>query len=176
VTIRNFSAVHGSGSIRLEQSKVALRPNGGFHTELTNLHFRELRVDEDLLAALPPLLSRALHVLKPDQPLEVAANLVVDSPGPKERCRFGWNGNISFNRCKLNTGVELEEVTGKVSLRGTHDGQKLTCDGELLLDQAVLARQPFRQVACKLVLGEGGVARRARGRHHSDFVGRSDDI
>jgi hypothetical protein len=157
VLIRNFSAKHNGGSVRVAQSKVAIKPNGGFHTELTNMHLRDLLVDEDLLAAVPPLLAHTLHTLRPDRPLELVANLVVDLPSPREKYRFGWNGQIGLTQCKLHTGVDLEEVTGRVSLRGTHDGQKLACTGDLLLDQVVLGKQPFRQVSGQMVLGNDGL-------------------
>ena len=157
VVVRNLSAMHRTGSIRLEQSKVKLHPNGRIYTELSNIHMRELIVDEELLSALPPILMSAVRALRPDRPLELMANIIVDLPSVKDRLRIGWNGYLTFSQCRINAGVPLEDVTGRLTLRGSHDGEKLVCQGEVLLEQFVLARQTFRQAAAQLVFNDDGL-------------------
>ena len=56
---------------------------------------------------------------------------------------------------RLLAGVAVEQVTGQVFCRGRHNGQQLeNVVGNVLLEQATLLNQPFRQLHSQLYINQ----------------------
>ncbi|HMP03573.1 MAG TPA: hypothetical protein PKC45_13835, partial [Gemmatales bacterium] len=151
-TFTQLTARHGDAVFTLKEGNLTLRQRGGERLELKGLYVDRLVVDKEFLAAVPSLLRSTLQTLEPDQPLRLAAWLIVDSPGAIGATRFSWDGSVGLYNSRLHCGVELTDVTGVLTLRGLHDGQRLYAKGKLNLDQAVLLGQPFQNLAADVSL------------------------
>ncbi len=154
LTIHQFKARHGPTLISMEEGRVTLRENQCFRAELTSLRAEQIVYDRDLMQALPALLRGAMQSLQPGRPFNLTTNLIIEDPGQAGPTQFGWNGFVELNQCPLHIGLDLDEVSGRVSLRGTHDGEKIQAWGKLELDELRIKGQPFRQVQGDLTILE----------------------
>jgi hypothetical protein len=93
-------------------------------------------------------------MLAPGTPVGLAAELVIDMPSePNLPPDIYWDGGIALQDAVLDAGTRLENVTGQLWCEGRFDGRQLRgIKGNLLLDQAVLFRQPFRDIHSHLLV------------------------
>jgi hypothetical protein len=146
--ITDFTGKHQHTRVRLDQGTVNLYPGGGYYADLPELIVHRLYVDETLIRALPKMLQGTATALKLRDPL-VLKTRVVASQGaePGSLPDLGWDGMIWLKDATLTTGIELSEVTGVVAARGRYNGRQLQgLAGNVLLEQAVAFKQPFRKV------------------------------
>src|SRR5262249_27226035 len=122
-------------------------------SEMRNLRADPVSVDDDFLDALPSLLRDVFVTLRPDQPIRlVLSDLIVNCPGCDKLTQYAWDGSIACVNCRWHCGLELTNATGLIALRGRFDDKGLRADGNLVLERATLAKQPFRQIVCPVNL------------------------
>jgi hypothetical protein len=148
VDIQKIAGRHGNTQIGLERGQIFLKPAGGFWARLENLHGQPVIVDADFEAALPAALKKISAIAAPGTPVAFASDLVVDMPSePNLPPDIYWDGGLSVKDAALQAGVALENVRGQFWCQGRFDGRQLVgIKGNLLLDQAVLFRQPLRTI------------------------------
>jgi hypothetical protein len=155
VWVNHFSGRHDKTVLTLKEAHVFLKPEGGLWADIHELGGAPVLADADLLGALPPLLARACEGLGLHDPVDLRVHqLTMDTHGPRDPAPVVyWDGEIQFHDAALNAGVALEHVLGTAACRGKYDGGKLVgLDGNLLLDQVVIFRQPFRDVHTDLLV------------------------
>lgn len=155
VELDQFVARHGGSLLALDKGEIYLKPTGGFYAKMANLRGNPILPDEDFLRALPPTLEKACRALQIKDPLAVVAeDLRVDMPGePNIPPVIYWDGGIGVRDATLHAGVELQHVNGQFWSRGRHNGRQLEgVLGNLMLEQAVLFKQPLRQFHSHLVV------------------------
>jgi hypothetical protein len=148
VTVTDFSAQHGDGTITLKQADVALHCDGGYRSEFHQLRAEQLLVDEDLLDALPGMVRKAFATLQPDQPIRVVTDLILEEN--RGVTRYYWDGSVGFAKTRLQCGLEATDATGLVALRGSYDGAKLNAEGNVQLMEATVARLPLKNLRSTL--------------------------
>lgn len=146
LTLHRMAGVHGQARMMVQDGKVAFGENGSIRAELFPIYAEKLVCDSDFMEATPKPLRAALETLQPDQPVTLLANLTLETDSADRPWRCGWNGHVDFSGCKLHAGLELNEVHGRIALRGSHDGEKLRATGRADLAQAVILRQPFQHL------------------------------
>jgi hypothetical protein len=120
---------------------------GGWLLRFERLAADGLRAEGDLLAALPPGLKQVVTLLNPngvinlDGRLDLAPSGLVESP-----LQSAWNLDINVEQSSLQAGVLLENVSGKLNLKGGHDGRQLRSTGELDLDNVTFKDFQFSEV------------------------------
>ncbi len=167
ITVKKLIGRHGPTIVRVDEGIVHLREANSFRAELLPLAVEQLHYDRDLAQALPLSLKSALQTLQPDRPFNLVANVIIDEPGKGRPTQYGWNGQVELNQCRLHTGIELEEVTGKLALRGTHDGEKVQAWGKLDWSEVRIKGQPIQSVQSDLtILGDRIWLHQLRGYFH----------
>jgi hypothetical protein len=147
VVLERITARHGDSLFGLDEGLVYLKPEGGIWARLRGLEGNPLLLDDEFLAALPPALGKACRVLQLKDPLTLGTELVIDSAAGSDAPVIYWDGSVGLRNASLETGVRLEGVTGVLACRGRYNGKRLDgVLGNLLLDQAVLFRQPLRDL------------------------------
>jgi hypothetical protein len=108
------------------------------------------------LRALPKPLQNACKTLAFEDPFALQTRLVVSqSADPASLPDVFWDGQLWLQNAKLNLGVEVSEITGTLACIGRHNGwQMLGLNGNVLLDRAMVFKQPFRNVHSKLQMRE----------------------
>jgi hypothetical protein len=148
VEIERIAGRHGGTAFQLERGQILLKPAGGFWARLTGLRGQPIVFDADFQTALPPKLKNLCALFEPGTPVGLAAELVVDMPSePNLPADIYWDGGLSVQDATLHAGVAVEHVQGQLWCQGRFDGRQLKgIKGNVLLDQAVLFRQPFREM------------------------------
>ena len=135
--------------------------------KLKDLLVGSLKVDEDLLAAVPKSLAPPLSKLKLEGLLNVKGEFTVAGSKQMQRAAkpptvqtagyqleqtnvqpagfsdqqstsLAWDLRLDMNQAKMQIGFPLENVFGMVRLVGEYDGQNATCRGDLDIDSLML--------------------------------------
>ncbi len=144
----NFTAHHQGTQIKLDKSTVDLYPGGGYYAKLNDLRAYYLKVDEDLLAALPSGLKKGCESLNLKNPIGLAAQVVITQAAePGSPPALWWDGGVRLENAALTTGLEWSDVTGTLACRGLYQNRQLKgVTGNFKLDRGTLLRQPFQEV------------------------------
>jgi hypothetical protein len=117
--------------------------------------------DRDLFAALPDGLKKIVGDLRPTGPVHLNGALELARASPAAPLKADWDLHFDFSQASLNAGVTLENIDGGVALKGSHDGQRFYCLGELDIDslayrdfQFTEVRGPFYADDRQFILGE----------------------
>ena len=134
VTIEQLKAEHGPTKLSAAVN-CGLSPDGSWHLRLDRLFVDQLRFDNVLTEALPEQLKKAVVQLSPGGQVNLGGSVDFARGGqPTDPVTSKWNLGIDFHQGSMDVGVELENVTGGVTLAGSYDGEKLRCRGELDVD------------------------------------------
>ncbi len=148
LTISNVEAQHNGSRVTLRKGTIDLQPGGAFYAVLSDLHANPLHPDRDLLNALPSQLRDGCQALALKDPVALNTRLVVAQKGePGAQPDIYWDGQMWLRHTKLKTGLTWNDVTGTLACIGRYDGhQLLGVTGNLLVDEARLLSQPFRDI------------------------------
>lgn len=155
-----------------------------WRVDLEELQVGALKVDEDLLAAMPGKLQAACRELKFEGLLNLVGKVTLrgsaiapptestqsptgspipfddlrSTPHPAPGFQLDWNVRLDTDAAKLQVGVPLENVSGSVQLAGRYDGQTTACRGRLQLDSLSLLRMQVTQIEGPLWLDDNRAA------------------
>ncbi len=131
ITIENFEGNHDEARIT---AKVAceFEPDGSWKLQFEDMAVEQLRLDNDLTRALPERFRAGITQLDTRTPINLGGWVVVGRNASQiDRLVSSWNLGVVFPRAHLNCGVPIDNVSGKVILKGHSDGETLLCHGEL---------------------------------------------
>jgi hypothetical protein len=149
-------------SLEAEHDGVKISANGW--AELTpdafwQLHFNDLRTgllkpDDELRAALPASWRPALMLMSQEGKVSIDTSQIdfrgraVGNTPPTA----AWDMNLRLHNCRINAGLELLNVTGKVVARGSWDGYELQNKGEINLQRLEVLEMPITNVSGPYVM------------------------
>ena len=135
----------------------------GWNIRLEDMLVGSLRVDEDLLVAMPHTLQSACRAMQFEGLLNVAGAISLSGEGIEPNSgatglrqntlipfvdvsakqspvstSLNWDVRLDMDGARVNVGMQLENVNGNVRLRGSFDGRQATCGGELNIDSLSL--------------------------------------
>lgn len=158
--LRRLSATHGPTRWYLENGSVDFHPGGALYAELPELQAEHLRLDRDLIAAMPLKMRDATASLRCNDSLRLKTRLVVavEGEGPGGSAALPdvfWDGQIWLNDAALTVGLDLQRVTGTAACMGRYNGRQLTgLAGNIILERAAVYNQPFRNLKAKFHVKE----------------------
>lgn len=136
------------GNVKLAAAgECAIRPDGSWALRLEGLSVDRLRLDRDLIHALPERLKKTLVALQPTQPVNLSGTLELARGGNQvDPLTARWDLDVHLAKQSLDCGIRLENLNGGVRLAGQFDGQHVGCRGELSLDSLHWKNFQFTQV------------------------------
>ena len=154
--IAKLSAKHDRAFISLNKGKVDLNPRGGYFADFADVEVRGLVLDTEFINALPAKLQEAAQRLNLNDPLKVKTRAVIyQAPEQGKPPDVYWDAQTWMYDAKLTAGLELSHVTGTLACVGRYNGRQLVgIDGNILLTQATLYGQPFKNVHTKFHVAE----------------------
>ncbi len=154
--LSQISASHAGARLTLEKGTVDLNGEGGYFADLGELRVKGLIMDAALLKALPISMRGAAAALNLKEPVDLKTSLVVAQGGePGSQPDVYWDGQLWLKDAALTTGVEWTKVNGTLALVGRVYGRQLRgVKGNLLLDEATLFGQPFRNLQAQFHVKE----------------------
>jgi hypothetical protein len=126
-----------------------LQPDGSWRLDLSRMSVDRIRLqgeDQELVAALPGVLRRAIGELRPTGPINLTGALRFGKAGPGAPLEAGWNVDLLLHQASLQVGPKLENIFGCVRLRGSSLGPRFTSFGELKLDSLTYKNFQFTEV------------------------------
>lgn len=155
-----FSAAHAETAFRAKGVVEAL-PAGGWHVRMDEVLAERLFPDREFRRALPPDLRAAVEALDPQGPLRVSGGMDLRSSGkPAEPVVAAWDLAVDLAEDTLQAGVELRQVSGRVTGRGRFDGKRVENHGAIDLERlTVLGHEiarvqgPYRLADRELTVG-----------------------
>jgi hypothetical protein len=154
VELTGLTAAHRGSRFSLTDATIDFYPNGGFYADLRDLRGNPVLPDDAFTSALPEALKTACETLQLRDPFAGKARLVVaQGAEPGAPATIFWDGQMWVAGAKLAVGVDLDGVSGTVACRGLYDGRQLRgLSGNVLLSEATLFKQPFKDVHANLLV------------------------
>ncbi len=146
VTFERCSAWHGPVKMACNGT-CSFQPDGGWQLRLERLSVDRLRMDRQLMQALPPQLKKGLGELNATGPMSLQGGIVLTRGGnPAEPMTSQWGLNVGLNQVGVDCGARLENIYGNVGISGSSDGTRFQMRGELALDSLTCRDHQFTQV------------------------------
>ncbi len=134
VVLHNIKAEHGL--VRLTTGGwLHFDPDGRWRCRLEDLSVDRLRIDRDLIPALPERLKRALVELRPTGPINIRGMFELSNTlDPNHALESQWDVTLGLQQCSFECGPRVENINGTMKLIGRFDGQAVASVGALSLD------------------------------------------
>ena len=166
VDIQSFAGRHDLTKVRAI-GYVICPPRGVWIAHLTEFFADDLVPDRLFRRALPADLRNVVAQLDPRGPISLAGPLEfrggIQPPAPTTAA---WNFTALLSGNQVSTGIDLTNVNGRVSSRGTWDGRRATMSGQIELDSAWVwgyqftkVRGPYRLAGNRLTVGSATALR-----------------
>ena len=147
VTIEHFRAEHGAVKVAAGSGFCQSLPDGGWHLHLDALTVDRLRLDRELMQALPARIKKPLGELSLSGLIHLRGSLdLARGGGLDDPMRSQWDLAVGLQQVSIDSGIRLENIHGGLSLAGEFDGQALGCRGELALDSLSYKDHQFTDV------------------------------
>ncbi|MGO8745846.1 MAG: AsmA-like C-terminal region-containing protein [Thermoguttaceae bacterium] len=146
VTLEQFKGDHGNVRFAADGT-CKFAPEGGWRFDLKNLAVDRLRLDRELMQALPLRLKKAFVELNPRGAMDLqGAVSFAREAGFRAPVTSAWDLGIVFQQAAFDCGVAVENVSGGLRLTGQFNGQRFGTRAELDIDSANYKDFQFTQV------------------------------
>lgn len=161
-----FTRLRGNhGDTRMLATGSCEMADGLFHLRFDELAADNVVADREMKSAVPLALRQAVIDLNPEGAINLAGAMEFwRSAEPGAPIASSWDINLYLVGNAVTVGETVENLHGRVGLKGQYDGRSLTMDGDLELDSARVLKFQFNQVRGplrvendKVVLGDAGV-------------------
>ena len=138
----SLSAQHDDTQIR-GRGAATFVPGESWRVRFDELHVDDLIPNSTFRKALPPQLRRAFETLDPVGKFSMATARQgrVEVAGGDGAISSAWDIQVLLAGCSLTTGVRIEDVHGRIDLKGGNDGKVTNLNGQLDLDSISVFRQ-----------------------------------
>ena len=127
------------GKVTLTTSGLAkVSRQGPWQMTFSPLAVDRLRIDNEVIAALPPTMRRMLDRLQLSGPISLGGSLMfAGNARSAAATRAEWNLDVDLENGQLQAGVPLHHVTGTVHLQGQAAESQSHCRGHLNIDSLI---------------------------------------
>jgi len=144
--LNGFKAEHGRVKMTAT-GHCSFLPDGRWDLQLERISVDQLRMDHELIPALPGRLRKAITELNLTGPLYLRGSFGLEgSDVAGEPVISRWNQVIDFSQGSIDCGVKLENLDGSMTLAGGFDGRRFHSLGELAIDSLTYKDCQFTQV------------------------------
>ena len=135
VTIERFKAQHQAVKVA-GGGECEFLPDGGWRLHLGGLTVNRLRVDRDLMQAVPERLRKALAELNPTGASSLGGSLdLAGSAAAGSPVHASWEFTLGLQQVAIGYGSDrLENICGGLTLVGGCNGRTFSSRGELAID------------------------------------------
>ncbi|GHT34345.1 hypothetical protein FACS189427_01490 [Planctomycetales bacterium] len=111
---------------------------GQWELQLPSMYFEELKLDNELLEALPPQIQKVAGELQTAKPLNVSGSILFSKQSGDAPLLTVWNTNVIFHQNNVQLGFPVSNVFGNVQLSGYSEDSDCCIAGYMNLDSAML--------------------------------------
>lgn len=139
-------ARHGPTQLTLDHAEAFLKTEGGYRLGMLHLRGQDVRLDDELLRALPPELRRICTALDVKEPFGLTLDRFEVDPEPaKGRSpHILWDGAVALKQATAQAGLPIENLSGTATCVGEFSERRLQAfNGSLNFQTATILKQPF---------------------------------
>lgn len=165
IQLMNLEARHGPTKVTLPTGTGEVQQDGRWKLDLPALRGEHVRLDAELLHALPARISQPLAALQVQgPPVDIECKkLQIEQPSPiLPDLAWDWDLSVTGTDLRLGSGLPLRDIAGKIRLYGRDSATEKIQRGELDVDSMMLqkvqftgVRGPFEVVGPFLTMGSG---------------------
>ena len=146
LVVKSFSARHDDTQIH-GRGVAKFNPGEPWHVTFDELFIDDLIPNATFRKALPEQLRLVCETLNPTGKFSIstARRGPVELSGPRQptgNVSAAWNVQVVLAGGAVNAGVRVEDIHGRIDLKGGFDGQQASLAGQLDLDSISVFRQP----------------------------------
>ena len=146
LVVKSFSARHDDTQIH-GRGKATFNLGEPWRMTFDELFIDDLMPNATFRKALPEQLRLVFETLNPTGKFSIstARRGPVELSGPRQptdNVSAAWNVQVVLAGGAVNAGVRVEDIHGRIDLRGDFDGQQTSLAGQLDLDSISIFRQP----------------------------------
>ena len=165
IELKNLEARHGPTKVTLPAGIGEVQQDGRWKLDLPALRAERVRLDAELLHALPSRISQPLTALQVQgPPVDIdCKQLQIEQPSPiLPDLSWDWDLAVTGTDLRLGSGLPLRDIAGKIRLYGRDSTEEKIQRGELDIDSMMLqkvqftgVRGPIEVVGPFLTMGSG---------------------
>ena len=122
-------------------------PDGSWNCHFTEINVDRLRMDRDLLLALPSGLRSGITALQFSGPVNLnGAIRFTRGSHPQAPVASDWNIGVETVQGKIDCGIVLDQINGGINLVGSCNGEQFYSQGELDIDSVLYENFQFTRV------------------------------
>ena len=146
LVLKSFSARHDDTRIH-GRGLADVNPGGQWRVTFDELFIDDLVPNATFRKALPEQLQQVCETLNPTGKFSLRTvrngRVEISSPrNPANNVSAAWDMQVVMAGGAINAGVRVEDIHGRVDLKGEFDGRQTNLSGQLDLDSISIFRQP----------------------------------
>ena len=147
MTFDHFRGEHGSTTV-FGRGSCDFMQDGRWELRFNKMEVSDLQLTRELVQACPSELRRGLTNLNPKGSMYIAHGQFVlrRSLDPNEPTEAEWDMMLGIHQGSLDCGIHIENLNGKMWLRGRAKGKRHWSQGELDLDSMMYKGFQFTEV------------------------------
>jgi hypothetical protein len=152
-----LTGIHGvHGDTELQMDGVYNRaPNGQWHFAMDHLTIDRLRMDADLLAAMPMELSQQIRGLDIQGPLQLEGDVyLAHQPTATKSLHASWRVRLEVAGAAIDCGTRLSGIHGGIQFTGVVDDRGFRSSAFVEIDSMFLGNQQITKIQGPLWIDE----------------------
>ncbi|MBT4843856.1 MAG: hypothetical protein HON92_00340, partial [Planctomycetaceae bacterium] len=152
-----LTGIHGlHGDTEFQMDGVYNRaPNGQWHFAMDHLSIDRLRMDADLLAAMPAELSQQIRGLDIQGPLQLEGDIyLAHQPAAIKSLHASWRVRLEVAGASIDCGTRLSGMQGGIQFTGVLDDRGFRSSAFVEIDSMFLGNQQITKIQGPLWIDE----------------------
>jgi hypothetical protein len=154
VRLTGIQGVHGDTEFQMD-GVYNRAPNGQWHFAMDHLSIDRLRMDADLLAAMPVDLSQQIRGLDIQGPLQIEGDIyLAHQPAATKSLHASWRVRLEVAGASIDCGTRLSGIHGGIQFTGVLDDRGFRSSGFVEIDSMFLGNQQVTKIQGPLWIDE----------------------
>ncbi|MBT4694729.1 MAG: hypothetical protein HOB73_15440, partial [Planctomycetaceae bacterium] len=154
VRLTGIHGVHGDTEFQMD-GVYNRAPNGQWHFAMDHLSIDRLRMDADLLAAMPVELSQQIRELDIQGPLQLEGDIyLAHQPAASKLLHASWRVRLEVAGASIDCGTRLSGIHGGIQFTGVLDDRGFRSSAFMEIDSMFLGKQQITKIQGPLWIDE----------------------
>jgi hypothetical protein len=154
VRLTGIQGVHGDTEFQMD-GVYNRAPNGQWHFTMDHLSIDRLRMDADLLAAMPVDLSQQIRELDIQGPLQLEGDIyLAHQPAATKSLHASWRVRLEVAGASIDCGTRLSGIHGGIQFTGVLDDRGFRSSAFVEIDSMFLGSQQITKIQGPLWIDE----------------------
>jgi hypothetical protein len=154
VRLTGIQGVHGDTEFQMD-GVYNRAPNGQWHFAMDHLSIDRLRMDADLLAAMPVALSQQIRGLDIQGPLQLEGDIyLAHQPAATKPLHASWRVRLEVAGASIDCGTRLSGMHGGIQFTGVLDDRGFRSSAFVEIDSMFLGNQQITEIQGPLWIDE----------------------